>query len=356
MNLTPRINRLEPNVIIDGGMEIWPEGTSRSVANNTSLYGSVLFKAQNTATGISLTNSQQASVPANTNLTASNQISKTAAGTLAAGTFVLNTYFVEGYDVSKLMRNEFSLIFWVKSSVASSRSVSLGNASQTHTLVKQYAISQANTWELKVLKYDPLNTCPGTINRGSGVGLQVNFSVVVGSTFQTATLNSWQAGTFLSGIGEDSTWLTGTNHDFSIAGVMILPGDWTVLTASNYDFIRSGRSFQDELMMTQRYYEKSYDLNTAPLTAADDGSLRFNLASVSPSWNQPVIYKVNKRVQPTFRAYTPLGVDDRVRDESAAVDRTYSVQKNGQTSASIQIVGGTTGNIASFHWTAEARF
>src|SRR5882672_3453078 len=93
---TSRLNRLEPNICIDGGMELWPEGTSRSIANNANAYGGVLFNVINTSSGITLTNSQQASIPSGTNIPFSNQISKTASGTLAAGTLTRSRYIIEG--------------------------------------------------------------------------------------------------------------------------------------------------------------------------------------------------------------------------------------------------------------------
>ncbi len=255
--LTPRLNRMEPNIVIDGGMEMWPEGTSRSVANNTSVYGSVLFKNINTSTGVTLTNSQQASIPSGTNIPFSNQVSKTAAGTLAAGTSARLDYGIEGYDIQRLMRDEFSVMFWVKSSVISNRSLSIRNISVTHSYVQQYAITAADTWQLVVVKFPALSSCPGTLNRTNGEGIRMSFNIVTGSTAQTSSLNQWVAGDFVSGIGEDTTWLTGTNHNFSIAGVVVLPGDWTSLAAntSAYRFMRSGRNYQEEVQKSQRYWE-----------------------------------------------------------------------------------------------------
>jgi len=287
--LTPRLNRNEPNIVIDGGMEIWPEGTSRSVANNTSAYGAVLFKCANTSTGITLTTSQQASIPSGTNIPFSNQISKTAAGTLAAGTISYLSYSAEGYDINRLINDESSLVFWVKSSVASNRSVSIQNNSGSHAYVQQYNIATANVWQLVVLKLPALSTCPGTIEKTNGAGLNIIFSIVNGTTFQTSSLSSWIAGPKFSGVGEDTTWLTGTTHDFSIAGVMVLPGDFRSLSTntSAYRFLRAGRNFQDELAMSERYYEIT-------IFAAET-----SLASGSQTGLGAVAWRVQKRTTPT---------------------------------------------------------
>lgn len=320
--LTPRLNRLEPNIIIDGGMEIWPEGTSRSVLNNTDAYGSVLFQTGNTSTGVTLTNSRQASIPSGTNIPFSNQVSKTAAGTLAASTVSRLRYIVEGYDINTLLNKEFSVIFWVKSSVASNRSVSIRNGSLSHSFVQQYNIAQANTWELKVLKFDALNTCPGTLEKTNLSGMNLVFNIVSGATSQTATLNQWVSGNFVSGIGEDTTWLTGTNHDFNIAGVMILPGDWTSLTSAGYQFLRAGRNFAQENEMAQRYYEA--------------GAFRFRAALTSGSIEGAIFFSVEKRFTPTITEDGPTESPNNIHTKGFSVN---------STSAAFTI-----------NWTADARF
>jgi hypothetical protein len=305
-------------------MEIWREGTSRSVLNNTSAYGPVLFRCGNTLSGVTLTNSQQSSVPSNTGLAFSNQISKTAAGTLAAGTVVNDTYFIEGYDVQKMMLDETSLIFWVKSSVSGNRSVAITNTGNTHSFIQQYNIAQANVWQLVVLQLPALSTCPGTINRTNGVGLEIKFNIVAGSTYQTSTLNSWQSGLFLSGIGEDTTWLTGTTHDFSITGVMVLPGDWSALetNTSIYRFLRSGRNFQEEVSATERYYEA--------------GAFRFRAALTSGSIEGAIFFSSEKRITPIITEDGPTETANNIHTKGFSVN---------SSSAAFTI-----------NWSADARF
>lgn len=255
--LTPRLNRLEPNIIIDGGMEIWPEGTSISVANNSQFYGSVLFRTRNTSTGVTLTNARSSTVPSGVSFPFSNSISKTAAGSVVAGTQSRISYFIEGYDAQRINLDSWSLIFWVKSTVASNRSVAITNNSGSHSYVQQYAIAATNTWQLVALNFPALSTCPGTIDKTINIGLEIDFNIVAGSTFQTSSLNQWNAGFFTSGTGEDQTWVTGTTHDFFIAGVMVIPGDWRSLSSntSAYRLLKAGRNFQEELSMSQRYFE-----------------------------------------------------------------------------------------------------
>lgn len=355
-NLTPRINRLEPNIVIDGGMEIWPEGTSRTVVDNSQLYGACLFSCRTASLGISVTNSQQASVPASTNIPFSNQVSKTLAGTLGAATASNLTYFVEGYDTLNILNKESTVIFWVKSSVASNRSLSITNASNSHSYVQQYNIAQADTWEMKTIKLPALNTSPGTIDKTNGIGMEVKFSIVSGSNFQTASLNQWVSGLQLSGLGEDTTWLTGTNHNFSIAGVMILPGDFTGLTEANYQFLRAGRNFQDEVDMTRRYYEKSYPLSVAPGTATtSDGTIYpINTTTNTQTYLKTTLFKVEKRANPTTIVYDNNGVANQASTEIS----NRAASATGTTSGiNISIVSSANSSRTyRYNWTADARF
>lgn len=357
--LTPRLNRLEPNIIIDGAMEIWPEGTSRTINASSDAYGAVLFKNHN-GSNVTLTASRQSSVPSNTGLIYSSQLSKTAAGTLTAGTYTFKAYNIEGYDALRIFNQESTLIFFVKSSVVSNRSIAFQNTGLTHSYVQQYNISQANTWQLKAVKLPALNTCPGTVNRENGLAARLVFSVVHGSTYQTSTLGSWVSGLFSSGVGEDTTWLTGTNHDFSITGVMVLPGDWTSLqtNTSAYTFLRAGKNFQDEVAMSQRYFAKSYDLNTIPgSTNALPGSMSFATAVASSNTAFSAIFPVSMRTTPSVTAYNPVTGSSATpqRGYTGANNYSASLQAAGNSGA-FWLQGATVIDYYIMHWVADARF
>lgn len=363
--LTPRLNRLEPNIVIDGGMEIWPEGNSRSIASGSGAYGAVLFSAFNDASSVTITNSQQASVPSGTNLSFSNQISKTVAGTLAAGTSIGWRYQIEGYDIQKLMSDEFSIIFWVKSSVAGNRSLSARNApsgfgSTTHSFVQQYTINSADTWELKVLKIPKLSDCPGALNRTNNIGIVLNWMIIGGSNLQTASLNQWVSGNFVAGIGEDTTWLTGTTHNFSIAGVMVLPGDWTALESNTamYRFLKAGRSFADELAMSQRYFEKSYNLSVSPGTITGSGALQFVLAQQETlnEYRFGCRFATSKRDSPSMTLYsTDTGAAGFAGTNAG--DIAITVGNVGEAGFTGQLgAGHSSVNGFQYQYKADARF
>lgn len=362
--LTPRSNRYEPNLVIDGGMELWPEGTSRTIANNATAYGAVLFKNLNADSGVTLTNSQQASVPSGTNIPFSNQVSKTAAGTAISTTAIGPVYVIEGYDTQKILNNEFSVIFWVKSTVASNRSLAVRNATSSHSYVQQYNISATNTWQLKVIRLPALSTCPGTLDKANGVGARINWSIVSGSASQTSSLNQWVTGSFISGTGEDTTWATGTTHDFSIAGVMVLPGDWTTLTVAQYNFLRAGKHWQEEVARSQRYFEKTYDDGTNPGAVTFNGAVNAHPGSLSgtsttgANWQ----FKVSKRASPTITIYGSFGgaTNDVSITANASPPETSdvagTVYHTGTNGTSARPTAAVAIQSVSYHGTADARF
>jgi hypothetical protein len=355
-NLTPRVNRLENNLIIDGAMEIWPEGTSRSIANNAAAYGPVLFQYNNISSGITTTLARSSDVPTNSGLNFSTRVSKTAAGTLAAGTRSILHYHVEGYDLRPVINNQWTLIFWVKSSVAATRSVSVRNGTTTHSYVKQYTINQANTWELKAVSFPAMSTCPGALDRANGLGMVIGWDIVTGSTFTTSSVNQWVTGNFSSGPGGDTTWLTGTTHDFSIAGVMVLPGNWEGLNAAQYNFVRAGRNFEDEVAMSQRYYEKSYDTDIAPGALSDNGFICNIRASGAAGGS--ITFKSTKRAIPIVTAYSHVtGASGQIRDINVSVDRAATISNIGVNG--IGIIGSAatpTSSAQALHFTADSRF
>lgn len=356
-NLTPRSNRLETNLVIDGGMEIWPEGASRTVASGSSAYGSVLFRLSNAASSVTLTNARQSAVPANTNLQFSNQVSKTAAGTLSAATSVRLSHYVEGYNISSIFNSEFTVLFWVRSSVASNRTLCIQNAGATHSYLKQYSINTANTWELKAIRFPALSGCPGTIDTTNGIGVEVIWNIVSGTTFQSSTLNSWVSGTFYSGTGENTTWLTGTNHDFSVAGVMVMPGNLEGLVASRYMFTRAGRTFMGEYALSQRYFEKSNNLETVPGTDISSSSepMIMDIGAVTTGGARHLLpFKSEKRANPTVRVWSDTGVIDRVRGSISGLI-VASMQNASTSKAHIQF-SIPAANLYLFQYSADARF
>ena len=350
--LTPRINLLEQNHVIDGSFEYWPEGVSRLIASGSSAYGSVLERVYNVASGINITNSQQSGPSASVQF--ANHLAKSSSGSLAAGTGITMEHYIEGYNLKKLIDDEFSVIFWVKSSVASKRSVSIKNGTVSHSYVQQYTINQADTWELKVIRVPALSTCPGALNKTNGLGMILNMAVISGSNYTTPTLNQWISGEFNSGNSEDSTWLTGTNHNFAIAGLMVVSGDWRSLTPSTYRFLRAGGNIASEVAMINRYFESSYGLSTG-LGSLVGSNLWWRPTAVD--FHYSVNFAVEKRAAPSGQVYSPQdGAAARIYSTDGGANRVASLINATTKGVDLYSGANTIGQLTTAHWAADCRF
>ncbi len=171
----------------------------------------------------------------------------------AAYTVGTNQYFVveqaiEGYDTSSLAwgsadAKAISISFWVKASVTGTYSLALRNADYTRTRVEEYTIDTANTWEYKTITVPGDTT--GTYNTTNGVGIRLLFDLGVGTAY-SGTAGVWNAGNVFSTSNsvhlietQDATW--------QITGVQLEVGS----KSTPFEH----RSYSDELLRCQRYYE-----------------------------------------------------------------------------------------------------
>jgi hypothetical protein len=154
---------------------------------------------------------------------------------------------VEGFNVSDLgfgsaNAQTVTLSFWVRSSLTGTFSGAFRNNAGNRSYVFTYTISAANTWEQKTVTI-PGDTS-GTWETGNSVGLYVQFSLGVGSTFAT-TAGSWQAGNFF-GVST-AVNVVGTNGaTFYVTGVQLEEG----VVSTNFDVLPYGT----QLQLCQRYY------------------------------------------------------------------------------------------------------
>jgi hypothetical protein len=177
-------------------------------------------------------------------------ITSSSAYSVLSGDFFFISQFIEGFNTSDLAfgtanAQTVTLSFWVRSSLTGTFGGALRNsASSTRSYPFSYTINSANTWEYKTITIPGDTT--GTWDKTNSVGLNVAFSIGMGSTY-SSTANVWAAANYASTTG--ATSVVGTNGaTFYITGVQLEKG--TQATAFDY------RPFGYELSLCQRYYFK----------------------------------------------------------------------------------------------------
>jgi hypothetical protein len=177
-----------------------------------------------------------------------------------------------------------TLSFWVRSSLTGTFGGSVVNGGANYSYPFSYTISAANTWEQKTITI--AGPTSGTWLTTNGVGMYLSFSIGTGTTY-SGTAGSWSGTRYWSTTG--ATSVVGTNGaTFYITGVQLERGS----TASSFDY----RPYGTELALCQRYYEKSFDITTAPANTiqATTGGAAVAL-STGALRTQPITFQVAKR-------------------------------------------------------------
>ena len=163
---------------------------------------------------------------------------------------VIEAHTAKQLQLGQSTAKNFTVSFWVKSSVAGQFSIAAGNTTSggytegntNRTFVSSYQINDTGTWEYKTVTF-PGDTS-GTWQRSSTLGgLSIIFDMGSGSQHES-TPGQW--------VGNDnfrmpgSKRLSAANSYWQITGVQCEEGN--VATAFEY------RSLSDELKLCQRYY------------------------------------------------------------------------------------------------------
>lgn len=118
------------------------------------------------------------------------------------------------------------------------------------------------------------------------------------------------------------------------------------------------RSFAEELALCQRYYEKSYNIDTPPGTATDIGCIQgiTEDGTNNGAHYDTVYFKVRKRAVPTVIVYGTGGTSNTVNDETA--DRSVGAGWFAMPSETGFRMNYTLQNATSgrrrFHYVADA--
>jgi hypothetical protein len=247
--------------------------------------------------------------------------------------------------------------FWTAHHRTGLYSFAIRNYAQNRSYVSTYTQNVADTFQYNTITVQGDTT--GTWAVDNTVGLYLVFSMASGSTGTTSTLNSWQAGTFGAGTGQVNG-VAATSDVFRITGVVVLPGI-ELPSAARAPFIM--RPFDQELLLCERYYQKSYSYAQLPGTAIGltMNAVGFQLAEVGASCvylGSGYVLPVRMRSTPTVTVYDCAGTSGKI------AARISGIWANGQpafvTPSNETNILVTANNIANcdginYHYVCDAR-
>lgn len=226
---------------------------------------------------------------------------------------------VEGFNVADLGwgsagAQSVALSFWVRSSLTGTHSGAFVNNASNRSYSFTFTVSAANTWEYKTIIVPGDTTGSWLTTNGAGIVLRFNLGSGSGAV---TTAGSWLASNSNGASGAVS--VVGTNGaTFYITGVQLEAGS----VATPFE----RRDYGRELMMCQRYYEKT----------------GFILQTSGGTTNPSAFWKVDKRTTPTLTLSIQTGSGGTVAAFNSSFGETTGFYQNANNSSqSNSIVSGS---------------
>lgn len=275
------------NRIINGAMVIDQRnaGASVTTSSGTTVYTLDRWEAAYAATSKFTVQQNAGSVTPPTGFANYLGVTSSSAYSVTSTDYFFVRQKIEGFNAADLAWGTASaatvtLSFWVRSSLTGTFGGALRNVNYDRSYPFTFVINSANTWEQKTVTI--AGPTSGTWNTGNSIGIDLAFSLGMGSTL-SGTAGAWASANYVSATG--ATSVVGTNGaTFYVTGVQLEKGS----TATSFDFRDYGR---EQILCYRYYYQDS----------GGGGSIGFQYHASPGDINTHYIYKypVTMRATPT---------------------------------------------------------
>jgi hypothetical protein len=294
------------NLIINGAMQVAQRGTSFSGVGTDNTYTIDRWSYQEGSASPIFTVTQEADAP--TGLANSLKFETTTAYSLASSSYIQVSYAIEGQDLQNLAKGtsdakQVTLSFWVKSNVTGTYAGLLWDAPNSRLNSKSYTVNSSGVWEYKTIVFSGDQT--GAIDDDNTEGLAVKLILGAGTTWTggaegispiSGNQNRYAASQAVNVAASVSNY-------WQITGVQLEVGS----VATEFEH----RSYGEELVLCQRYYQHSNGTGAHPTNGADatsfgTGALPLGTCTIwggSVAGHCPIYLPVTMRATPSVTKY-----------------------------------------------------
>ena len=326
------------NIVQNGSFQVAQRGSSFTTGTgNFSIYTLDRWKIATYATDqLNLTVTQEPmnqAVPGFKNYI---KVSPNAAETaLASDEYTNLRHSIEAQDLQQLCygtssAKSLTLSFWVKSNTTGTAGITFNKHDATsYYITRTYTINSADTWEKKTVTIPGLT--PSGIANDNGIGLNVYWFLSAGSDYTSSDSTSWVTTADSKYAYGHAINLTDSTSDYlALAGVQLEVGD----VATDFEH----RSYGDELIRCQRYYQKiDYQVGSG-----SSGNRVYYYSNIP--------FKTEMRDGPSLADHSAFDSDSG--NFVTYQDGDYTTQTNGctldaATTSQVTVHGGTG---STYHW------
>jgi hypothetical protein len=354
------------NLIINGAMQVAQRGTSFTGVSNADY---TLDRFESGSSGSELVYDVEQSTDAPNGFSNSYKVTVTTEETtLSSGDNMTVKYNFEGQDLQQLKKGtsdaeKVTVSFYVKSSVASTYSLELFDQDNTRVHGQKYTITSADTWEYKTITFD--GDTSGSLDNDANKSMRLQFWLDAGSEYTSGTQSTtWQANTGSERVEQSTGFMTTANATWQITGIQLEVGE----QATPFEH----RSFGEEHILCQRFFQKAGQYSIAPSNGSDSTSFSSFSEPLgncvqwggTAAGNCPIYLPVRMRVKPTvvrygnssgYLGYIASGGSSPTSDNVLSFHQNlmFTAQTEQMIGINNQVTGSTIWGVFG-GWTADA--
>ena len=251
------------NLVINGAMQVAQRGTSSAVTTSSGYFTADRFRTTVTSDSAGRHTQSQATITDLPGFANAIKLDCTTADTSIAANeiFVLATRF-EGQDLQQLQKGTSSaksvtVSFYAKGTAKTYMCELLDNDNSRHN-TQQFTVS--TSWTRHSITF--VGDTTGALDDDNALSLVLSFWLHAGSTYSggTYTANTWATNTAANRAAGIDSFFSSTDNELFITGVQMEIGE----QATPFEH----RSFHDEFMRCQRYYQEIHGGSCEPSSSS----------------------------------------------------------------------------------------